>query len=127
MKKTGRLKRVTLENDFGCPISFTGKLENEAMNYCERSGELVSEKIYMSEKGRTGYSVATRKEEAREKRAYLMEDQGETCLVSNGSILLGMDTENLITFFAQVLDEQATEKSADELEYIRKQLEVVNG
>ncbi|MBI9111263.1 hypothetical protein [Maridesulfovibrio ferrireducens] len=127
MKKTGRLKRVTLENDFGGPISFTGKLENEAMNYCERSGELVSEKIYMSEKGRTGYSVATRKDEAREKRAYLMEDQGETCLVSNGSILLGMDTDNLITFFAKVLDEQATEKSADELEYIRKQLEVVNG
>ncbi|WP_291330224.1 hypothetical protein [Desulfovibrio sp. UCD-KL4C] len=126
MKKKGRLKRVNLENDFGGPISFAGKLENEAMNYCERSGELVSEKIYLSKKGRTGYSVSSRKEDAREKRAYLMEDQGKTCLVSNGSVLLGIDTENLITFFAKVLDEQASENSADGLEYIRKQLDAVN-
>ncbi|OEU71118.1 MAG: hypothetical protein BA863_09855 [Desulfovibrio sp. S3730MH75] len=127
MKKKARLKRVTLENDFGGPISFAGKLQNESMNYCEGSGELVSEKIFLSEKGRTGYSVATRNEDVREKRAYLMEDQGEMCLVSNGSILLGMDTDNLLTFFAQALSEEAAEKSSDEMEHIRKQLEAVNG
>ncbi|WP_319763160.1 hypothetical protein [Maridesulfovibrio sp.] len=127
MKKSAALKRVTLENDFGGQISFIGKLENESLNYNEDSGELVSEKIFSTEKGRTGYSIAFRKGEEREKRAYLMEDQGETCIVSNGSILLGLNTDVMLTFCAQALAELAENRSEDELEFVKKQLQVVNG
>ncbi|CCO22957.1 hypothetical protein [Maridesulfovibrio hydrothermalis] len=127
MKKSAALKRVTLENDFGGQISFTGKLDNETLNYNEGSGELVSEKIYMTEQGRTGYSVVTGDGFKRERRAYLLEDQGETCMVSNGSILLGLETDNMLTFFAAALAEQAESLSENELEYVKKQLKVVNG
>ncbi|WP_027720498.1 hypothetical protein [Maridesulfovibrio zosterae] len=126
MKKTGAQKRVNLENDFGGQISFTGKIENESLNYNENSGELVSEKIYSTEQGRTGYSVVNGDGLKRERRAYLLEDQGETCIVSNGSILLGLDTENLLTFFAKGLAAEAEQYSTDEIEYVKKQLEAVN-
>lgn len=126
MKKTATPKRVTLENDFGGQISFTGKLENESLNYNEQSRELVSEKIYVTEQGRTGYCVATGKGNERQRRAYLLEDQGETCMVSNGSILLGLDIDNLLTFFCAALAEEAGQYSQNELEYVKKQLEAVN-
>lgn len=126
MRKTAARKRVTLENDFGGQISFTGKLENESLNYNEDSGELVSEKIYSTEQGRSGYSVVNGDGLRRERRAYLLEDQDETCMVSNGSILLGLDTENLLTFFCKALAEEAEQYSTDELEYVKKQLKAVN-
>lgn len=126
MKKKATLKRVTLENDFGGQISFTGKLENESLNFDENTGELVSEKIYSTEQGRTGYSVVNGDGIRRERRAYLLEDQEDTCMVSNGSILLGLDTENLLTFFAKALAEEAEYYSEDKMEYVQKQLEAVN-
>lgn len=126
MKKKATLKRVTLENDFGGQISFTGKLENESLNFDENTGELVSEKIYSTEQGRTGYSIVNGDGIRRERRAYLLEDQEDTCMVSNGSILLGLDTENLLTFFAKALAEEAEQYSEDKMEYIQKQLEAVN-
>ncbi len=126
MKKKATLKRVTLENDFGGQISFTGKLENDSLNFDENTGELVSEKIYSTEQGRTGYSVVNGDGIRRERRAYLLEDQGETCMVSNGSLLLGLDTENLLTFFAKALAEEAECYSEDKMEYVKKQLKAVN-
>lgn len=126
MKKKAALKRVTLENDFGGQISFTGKLENESLNFDEHTGELVAEKIYSTEQGRTGYSVVNGDGIRRERRAYLLEDQGETCMVSNGSILLGLETENLLTLFAKAVAEEAAKYSEDELEYFQKQLEAAN-
>ncbi|WP_320171433.1 hypothetical protein [Maridesulfovibrio sp.] len=126
MKKKAALRRVTLENDFGGAISFTGKLENESLHFNENTGELVSEKIYSTEQGRTGYSVVNGDGIKRERRAYLLEDQGEVCMVSNGSILLGLETENMLTFFAQALAEEAELYSEDEMETLQKHLDAVN-
>ncbi|WP_432738532.1 hypothetical protein [Maridesulfovibrio sp. FT414] len=126
MKKKAALRRVTLENDFGGQISFTGKLDKESLNFDENTGELVSEKIYSTEQGRTGYSVVNGDGIKRERRAYLLEDQDEICMVSNGSIMLGLDTDNLLTFFAKALAEEAALYSEDKLEYIQKHLNAVN-
>lgn len=126
-RQSGRaLKRITLENDYGGQITFTGHLEGETINYNEASGELVSEKIFKSEQDRTGYSVVVAKENHRERRAYLMECQNESCMISNGSIILGIDTDILLTFLGKALDEEAENQAEDSLNHIRKQLQAAN-
>lgn len=120
------LKRITLENDFGGQISFTGNLEGEAINYNEASKTLISEKLYRSEQGRMGYSVVTGQEDKRERRAYLIDQQDETCIISNGSLLFGIDTDILLSFLGKALDEEAKQQQEDSLDHIRKQLQAIN-
>lgn len=120
------LKRITLENDFGGQISFTGYLDGERMDYNEASSTLISEKIYRSEQGRVGYSVVVAQDDQRERRAYLLEQQNETCMVSNGSLLFGFDTEMMLTFLGQALDEDAASQNDGNITHIKKQLQAAN-
>ncbi|WP_027178379.1 hypothetical protein [Maridesulfovibrio bastinii] len=120
------LKRITLENDFGAQISFTGYLEGESIDYEDSTNSLISEKIYRSEEGRTGYSIVIGRDDLRERRAYLIEQQNETCMVSNGSLTLGLDTEMLLTFLGKALEDQEESATEDSLNHIRKQLQAVN-
>ena len=126
MKKARAMRRITLENDFGGQVSFIGKLENETMHYDESSGELLSEKLFTSERNRIGYSISAKRGEDKQKRAYLLEEEEDVCVVSNGSITVGLEIENLLTFFSQALTEQSTENSSTEPGYIRKQFEAIN-
>jgi hypothetical protein len=120
------LKRITLENDFGAQISFTGYLEGENIDYEDLTNSLISEKIYRSEEGRTGYSIVIGRDDLRERRAYLIEQQNETCMVSNGSLTLGLDTDMLLTFMGKALEDQEESTTEDSLKHIRKQLQAVN-
>lgn len=117
------VQNVTLPNDYGEDVTFTGQLAAEDMHFNNLDGKLTVEKVYKNEEEKIAYSVISAVGHTRERRAYTIEEKQERCLVSNGSVTMDLITDELLLLLSMALAEKAeAEDSADE--HVRERLAV---
>lgn len=112
---------VTLPNDQGGDITVNGKLVAEDMHFNNANGMLTVEKIYARQEGGLAYGVISAIGHTRDRRAYLIEEKGDMCGVSNGRLGLDVPTDDLLELLSLAIEaerESATETSCDHM--IRK-------
>lgn len=100
---------VRLANDFGEDLAVTGKLVAEDMHFNNANGMLTVEKLYQTQDGKRAYSVISAQDRARERRAYVIEERGERCLVTNGSVVLDFLTDELLLLLSMALASEQNE------------------
>lgn len=86
---------VTLPNDFGKPLVMTASLVAEDIHFSNSTGVLTVEKLYRTAQGRIGYGIISASGESRERRAYSLDDQGETVLCDNGAFAVELPVNDL--------------------------------
>ena len=94
---------ITLPNDFGNPISVTATMVSEDIHFSTASGALTVEKLYRTPEGKLGYGIISASGESRERRAYLLDDQGDTLLADNGSYVVELPVDDLYELLAMAL------------------------
>lgn len=112
---------VTLPNDQGGDLTVTGKLVAEDMHFNNSNGMLTVEKIYAREEGGLAYGVISAIGHTRDRRAYLIEERGDVCSVSNGRLALEVPTDDLLELLSYAIEaerESSTETTCDHM--IRK-------
>lgn len=126
-EKDVAVNSVTLLNDFGSQISFTGRLVAETSTFDEASGVLTSEKLYENEKGVLAYGVVAAQAETRERRAYLIGGEREGVrVISNGRLSITAETSELLTLLALACAAQEEGHPEVECGHIVKALKAVN-
>lgn len=91
------MEKITLQNDIGEAICFNGVLEAELSTYDEQYGVLTQQKLFATDDGRQAYSVISTDGKSKERRAYLIENQGGVCRINNGLFDVTVKTDDLIT------------------------------
>ena len=121
------VQNVTLLNDFGSQISFTGRLMAENSTFDEASGVLTNEKVYENEKGVLAYGVVAAAAETRERRAYLIGGERDGArVISNGRLSITADTAELLTLLAMACAAQDEGHPEVECSHIVKTLKAAN-
>lgn len=105
---------VTLPNDFGGPIGLTASLVAEDIHFSTTHGVLTVEKVYRSEDGKVGYGVIAASGDSRERRAYVLEEQGDNVLVDSGDCLLELPVDALHELLAMALQAEDAAQALDE-------------
>jgi len=98
---------VTLPNDFGKPLSLTASLVAEDIHFSTGSGVLTVEKVYRTPEGRVAYGIISASAENRERRAYSLDDQGETVIADNGCYCVELAVDDLYELLAMALQDDA--------------------
>ncbi len=98
---------VTLPNDYGKPLSLTASLVAEDIHFSTATGVLTVEKLYRTPEGRLGYGIISASSERRERRAYSLDDQGETVIADNGCCSVELPVDDLYEFLAMALQADA--------------------
>ena len=83
-KNLAAMEQITLDNETGANICFTGRLYAEHSFYDEEAGVLTQQKLFITEKGHQAYSVISSDGRTKEKRAYLIKREGHLCRINNG-------------------------------------------
>lgn len=94
---------VTLPNDFGAPLAMTASLVAEDIHFSTTTGVLTVEKLYRTPQGRVGYGIIAASGESRERRAYTLDDQGETVLCDNGAYAVELPVADLYEMLCMAL------------------------
>lgn len=94
---------VLLPNDFGNPLALTATVMAEDIHFSQATGVLTVEKLYRSAEGTLGYGIVSASGESRERRAYLLDDQGDCVVVDNGSYVVELPVADLHEFLAMAL------------------------
>ena len=105
---------VTLPNDFGAPIGFTASMVAEDIHFSTSTGVLTVEKLYRTVEGKLGYGIIAASGESRERRAYLMEEQGETILADNGNFVVELNVADMHEFLAMALQAEDARQTIGE-------------
>ncbi|MDK2957214.1 MAG: hypothetical protein PWQ57_2710 [Desulfovibrionales bacterium] len=120
-------RNVTLQNDSGGDLSFRGRLTAESSHYDEWCGILTKEKIYLTDDGRTAYSIAMSDGETKDRRAYLIEASSSgDCIVNDGKLTMLMPQDILLTMLSMAF-ESAPDTEEETLEALRRKLDAANG
>ena len=118
---------VTLSNDFGEPISFTGRLVAENSHFDEKKGVLTNEKLYKNDEGVTAYSVVSAGNDEKERRAYVLEEGKDgRVVISNGKVALPADMDELLLLLALACEAQERGQAEVECSRIVSQLKAAN-
>ncbi len=121
------VQNVTLLNDFGSQISFTGRLVAESSTFEETTGVLTNEKVYENEKGVLAYGVVAAASETRERRAYLIGGERDGVrVISNGRLSITAETSELLSLLAMAYAAQEEGHPEVECGHIVKALKAVN-
>ena len=110
---------VTLPNDFGLAICLTASLVAEDIHFSTATGVLTVEKLYRSEEGKLGYGIIAASGESRERRAYTLDDQGETVLADNGTYALELPVDDMFELLAMALQAEDARQTIGEHFQIR--------
>jgi hypothetical protein len=100
-------RAVTLPNDYGKPLAMTASLVAEDIHFSTATGVLTVEKLYRTAEGQLGYGIIAASGESRERRAYTLDDQGETVLCDNGTYAVELpvcDLQELLCMALQAED-----------------------
>ncbi len=90
------MESMTLQNDSGAAITFTGRLCAEHSFYDEESGALTQQKLYITNNGYTAYAVVRNDGRVKERRAYLMRREGQLCRINNGLFDVTVNVRDLL-------------------------------
>ncbi|THB67518.1 MAG: hypothetical protein D6E12_08455 [Desulfovibrio sp.] len=91
------MEEITLHNDIGSEIVFTGRLYAEHSFYDEDTGSLTQQRLYLTKDGCQVYAVVTGSGQTRERRAYVIKRDGRLCKINNGLFDVTVSTDDLIT------------------------------
>ena len=105
---------VVLPNDHGREIPVSGHLDAEDMHFNNTNGMLTVEKIFDVGEGKRAYGVISAIGHTRERRAYLIEERDDVTYMSNGSVMLDVNTDILLEMLAMALKEEE-QQGADSL------------
>ncbi|OIQ49890.1 hypothetical protein BerOc1_01818 [Pseudodesulfovibrio hydrargyri] len=115
---------VTLPNDFGQDLEVTGKLIGEEMYFDDGTGMLTMEKLYRDEDGKLAYGIISAIGHARERRAYSVEEREDSCIVTNGSLSLEFNYDELFELLAVALESEKESTASQVSEQVRRKLAV---
>lgn len=105
---------VTLPNDFGDAVTLTGSLIAEDIHFSTATGLLTVEKVYRSLEGKVAYGIIAASGEGRERRAYTLDEQGETVLAHNGMYELELPVNDMFELLAMALQAEDARKTIGE-------------
>lgn len=105
---------VTLPNDFGDAIGMTATMIAEDIHFSTDTGVLTVEKLYRTAEGKTGYGIISASGDNRERRAYLLDEQGDTVLADNGSYVVELPVNDMFEFLAMALQAEDARKTVGE-------------
>lgn len=107
-------RAVTLPNDFGDAVSLTGSLVAEDIHFSTATGLLTVEKVYRSLEGKVAYGIIAASGEGRERRAYTLDEQGETVVAHNGLYQLELPVNDMFELLAMALQAEDARKTIGE-------------
>ncbi|MFW5837113.1 MAG: hypothetical protein ACOCVM_03840, partial [Desulfovibrionaceae bacterium] len=114
---------MELPNDNGEGIPIKGRLTAESSHYDEGCGILTKERLYLTDDGRTAYSVVMSDGESKERRSYLIEtDVSGNCIISDGVLRIPVHQDMLLTILSLAF-ESLPEAEDETLETLRRKLE----
>lgn len=96
-KQGNAVEQVTLDNDTGNNITFTGRKVGEHSFYDEETNMLTQQKLYVTSAGQQAYSVVTTDGKIKEKRAYLIKREGQLCKINNGLFDVTVNAVDLLS------------------------------
>ncbi len=105
---------VALPNDYGKPIAMTASLVAEDIHFSTSTGLLTVEKLYRTVQGRVGYGIIAASGESRDRRAYTLDEQGETVLCDNGAYTLELPVNELQELLCMALQAEDALKTVGE-------------
>jgi len=105
---------VTLPNDFGNPIGITATMVAEDIHFSTATGVLTVEKLYRTAEGKTGYGIIAASGESRERRAYLLDDQGDMVMADNGSYVVELPVDDMYEFLVMALQAEDARQTVGE-------------
>ena len=108
------VRPVTLPNDFGNPIALTASLVAEDIHFSTATGLLTVEKLYRTAQGRVGYGIIAASGESRERRAYTLDEQGETVVCDNGAYAVELPVGDLHELLCMALQAEDALKTVGE-------------
>jgi hypothetical protein len=108
------VRPVTLPNDFGTPIALTASLVAEDIHFSTATGLLTVEKLYRTAQGRVGYGIIAASGESRERRAYTLDEQGETVVCDNGAYTVELPVSDLQELLCMALQAEDALKTVGE-------------
>lgn len=91
-----RMEEITLENDTGANITFTGRLYAEHSFFDEDTQALTHQRLYVTNNGGQAYSVVTSDGKTKERRAYTIRRDGHLCKIHNGLFDVSVNANDLI-------------------------------
>lgn len=91
-----RMEEITLENDTGANITFTGRLYAEHSFFDEETQALTHQRLYLTNSGDQAYSVVTSDGKSKERRAYTIRREGHLCKINNGLFDVSVNANDLI-------------------------------
>ena len=113
---------VNLPNDFGQDVDVTGRLIGEEMYFDDNTGMLTMEKLYRGEDGELAYGIISAIGHARERRAYRVEEREDSCIVTNGSLSLEFNYDELFELLAVAMESDKESSSSQVCEQVRRKL-----
>lgn len=108
---------ITLPNDHGGEISFTGCLVKESSRLDENTGVLTKEALYLTDDGWVAYSVVRAKGSDKSRSAYMMDkNEGGFRFITDGAVTFPVE-ENLLVemLFDQLVSRAETESAKKDL------------
>jgi hypothetical protein len=122
------MEEITLQNDIGSDIYFTGLIFAEHSFFDEESGVLTQQKLFLTADGHQAYSIVAGDGKNKEKRAYLIRRDGQLCKINNGLFDVTVNTSDLLIVVKGLCGINETMQSRDFLEKVEDFLkEAVNG
>ena len=113
---------VNLPNDFGQDLEVAGHLIGEEMYFDDNTGMLTMEKLYRDQDGLLAYGIISAIGHARERRAYRVEEREESCIVTNGSLSLEFNYDELFELLAVAMESEKENASSQVCEQVRRRL-----
>jgi len=107
-------RSVTLPNDFGDPVSLTASLVAEDIHFSTATGLLTVEKVYRSLEGKVAYGIIAASGDGRERRAYVLDEQGETVIAENGRCTLELPVNDMFELLAMALQAEDARETIGE-------------
>jgi len=111
---------VTLPNDFGDPVTLTASLVAEDIHFSTATGLLTVEKVYRNLEGKVAYGIIAASGEGRERRAYLLDEQGETVIAETGRCTLELPVNDMFELLAMALQAEDACKTIGEHMIVRQ-------
>lgn len=96
-KQGSGMEQITLDNDSGNSINFTGRLVGEHSYFDEETNVLTQQKLYVTSAAQQAYSVVTTDGKIKEKRAYLIQREGQLCKINNGLFDVTVNAVDLLS------------------------------
>lgn len=87
---------ITLHLDNGSEMQFSGKQFAGGSWYDEESGELTRQNLYVTDKNEHVYAISKGLGTSRERRAYRVSLEGESCVVNDGRTTMTVELEALM-------------------------------